>query len=99
VEPLILNSPQSRGLDPQGKTLAAGHEGEYQNRNLFGRDNPDLELIADLKDSGVTLHVCGQMLGFKNYERVWVNPAVIVVLGNAAALMTYQLKGYAFIIT
>ncbi len=68
-------------------------------RELFGRDNPDLELIDHLKQSGVTLHVCGQMLGFKGYEREWVNPAVSVVLGNAVALITYQLRGYAFIST
>ena len=67
-------------------------------RRLFGRDNPDLGLIDDLTGAGVTLHVCGQMLGFKEYPREWVNPAISIVLGNAVALITYQLRGYAFII-
>lgn len=60
-----------------------------------GVDNPNTDLIRQLKKAGVELYVCGQSLGDFNYKEEWINPDITVALSAQVVLPTYELKGYA----
>ncbi len=60
-------------------------------------DNPNQILIGRLRDSGVEIHVCGQALGERGFDRKAVLPEVQVDLAALTTLSTYQLRGFALI--
>ncbi len=65
--------------------------GSYVDR--YGVDNPNIELIKDLKRAGVKLSVCGQSLLASK-----VAPSeVLREVEIATSMTTYQLKGFAFL--
>lgn len=66
-------------------------------RDKHGFANPNLQLISELKKSGVTLYVCGQGLAEHDISQKDVNPAIGITLSALVAVPTYQLKGYAFL--
>ena len=66
-------------------------------RKKHGFANPNLQLIGELKKSGVTLYVCGQGLAEHHIAHKDVNPAVGIALSALVVVPTYQLEGYAFI--
>ncbi len=60
-----------------------------------GKDNPNTNIISQLKKAGVQLFVCGQSLADFNYQENWVNADITVALSAQVVLPTFQLKGYA----
>ena len=64
-------------------------------KSKFGINNPNIELIKDLKKNGVIFYVCGQALADNNYKHEWVNKDITVALSALTVVPTYQLKGYA----
>lgn len=66
---------------------------EYKSK--FGVDNPNIELIKELKKNGVILFVCGQALADLNFKHEWVNKDITIALSALTVVPTYQLKGYA----
>jgi intracellular sulfur oxidation DsrE/DsrF family protein len=66
-----------------------------QYKAKFGKDNPNIKLISELKKAGVQLYVCGQSLGDFEYQRDWVNKDITIALSAQVVLPTYQLMGYA----
>ncbi len=64
-------------------------------RQKFSQDNPNLDLIKQLKQAGVEIYLCGQSLIGHGYERDMVAPDVTIALSALTVLSTYQLRGYA----
>ncbi|MDP2088587.1 MAG: DsrE family protein [Flavobacteriaceae bacterium] len=76
-------------------TKSALSDTAYQ--KLFKTDNPNTELIQDLKNANVELYVCGQSYlanGFKLNEK---SPDVKLALSALTALVEYQNNGYLII--
>lgn len=66
-------------------------------RAKFGHPNPDLAVIAALKQAGVDVMVCGNALGDMQYTPAEVNPEVKVALSALSTLIILQDEGYALI--
>ncbi len=64
----------------------------YQKK--YELDNPNLQLIDELKDAGVELYVCGQSLLARNYDQSEVNPQIKIGLSMLTVVTTYMHKGY-----
>ena len=99
----LINVYASAGVMPNKMKLVAVIHGpatpivlnnkDYKKK--FGKDNPDLGVISELKKSGVVFYVCGQALADNNYDQKWVNPNITIALSALTVVPTYQLKGYA----
>lgn len=99
----LINVYASAGVMPNKMKLVAVIHGpatpivlnnkEYKAK--FGKDNPDIQVIKELKENGVQFYVCGQALADNNYDQKWVNPDITVALSALTVVPTYQLKGYA----
>ncbi len=63
----------------------------------FGRANPNLPVIAQLKKAGVGLYVCGQNLAFDHVDPATLTPDVKVASDALIVLMTLQNQGYALL--
>lgn len=77
-------------LDGGSMVLDNAH---YKKR--FGKDNPDLETIHELKAAGVQVVVCGQALAALGIEHSWVDPDVTIALSALSTIVMLQNQGYA----
>lgn len=99
----LINVYASAGMMPDEMKLVAVIHGpatpivldNQAFRSKFGRDNPNIKLIDELKKSGVTFYVCGQALADNSYQHKWVNKDITIALSALTVVPTYQLKGYA----
>lgn len=66
-------------------------------RAKFGKDNPNLDLIAKLKAAGVDVQVCGQALHGMHLDPAWVDPNVTLTLSALSDNIIYGNRGYAYI--
>lgn len=64
-------------------------------KERFGKDNPDLKVIHELKAAGVQIVVCGQALAALGIEHKWVDPDVTISLSALSTMIILQDKGYA----
>lgn len=71
------------------------HNAAY--RAKFGVDNPNLELIALLRQSGAQIHVCSQALAGNKIARENVVSGVQVDVSALTTLANLQLQGFALI--
>ena len=60
-------------------------------------DNPNLKVLAELKQSGVKLYVCAQMLLGMKVPFAALTPDVTVASDGLVVLMTFQNRGYALL--
>jgi intracellular sulfur oxidation DsrE/DsrF family protein len=65
---------------------------EYRRR--FGKDNPNLKLLEELKAAGVQIYLCGQTSGARNLPRAVVAPTVAFAWSAMVAHMTLDREGY-----
>ena len=68
----------------------------YQKK--YGIDNPNLELINQLKDAGVELYVCGQSLVARDYAFEDVNPQVETALSMLTVVTEKTMQGYQLMV-
>ena len=68
----------------------------YQKK--YGVDNPNLELISQLKEAGVELYVCGQSLVAREYAFEDVNPDVSIGLSMLTVVTEKMMKGYELLV-
>ena len=68
----------------------------YRQKN--GTDNPNLELISALKNSGAELYVCGQSLLARGYELDEVNPEIEIGLSMLTIVTEHMHKGYQLLV-
>ena len=64
----------------------------YQDK--FGRDNPNSNIIQQLKDSGVKLYVCSQATSSRNINNGDLNMNVIPAMSGIAVLSNHLLQGF-----
>lgn len=65
---------------------------EYKKR--FGKDNPNLKLIDELKAAGVQVILCGQTAASRNLPRNVVAPSVTFAWSAMVAHMALERDGY-----
>ena len=63
----------------------------------YGVDNPNIQLIRDLKNAGVRLTVCGQSLLYSKVVPSEVLDEIEIATSMLTTVTTHQLKGYAFL--
>ena len=68
----------------------------YQKK--YGVDNPNLELIQQLKEAGVELYVCGQSLVARKYAFEDVNPDIKIGLSMLTVVTEKMMKGYELLV-
>ena len=73
--------------------LKAFTNNEYY-KEQYKIDNPNLKLIADLKNVGSRFIACGQAMTFFDVKKENLLPDVKVSLTTQTVLSSYQLKGY-----
>lgn len=66
-------------------------------RKRFGTENPNLELIARLRDAGVRVILCGQTARSRGFDRAELQEPVELALSAMTALIALQQDGYALI--
>ena len=64
-------------------------------RKRFGTDNPDLQLVHELKAAGVQLYVCGQAMAAMKYDASELDPDFKVALSALSTIVILQQQGYA----
>lgn len=99
-----LNMLAIAGVSPKKVHIVAAIHGEatsivlneskYQEE--YGKSNPNLELMALLKEQGVELFVCAQATASRNIENSDLNQYITPALSALSVLSNYQLKGYVF---
>ena len=67
-----------------------GHD-EYRKR--FGKDNPNLKMLDELKAAGVRIYLCGQTAMGRNLPRAVVTPAVEMAYSAMVAHMALDREG------
>jgi intracellular sulfur oxidation DsrE/DsrF family protein len=65
---------------------------EYRKR--FGKDNPNLKLLDELKAAGVQIYLCGQTAMGRNLPRPVVAPSVSFAWSAMVAHMALERDGY-----
>lgn len=91
---IILHGPATKA--------ALSHEGYAKHANSYLTDkgktkNPNLELMAKLKEAGVKFFVCGQALAHHGYATSEVASEVEVAVSAATVNINLQMDGYAYI--
>lgn len=60
-----------------------------------GKDNPNIELIRDLKQAGVEFRACGQGLLSRKIDASQMNPDIQVDLWAMTSILNLQMRGFA----
>lgn len=61
-----------------------------QYHRLFGRDNPNLPLIAALREKGVDVSVCDRSVAFHHYKSDWIDKSVTHALPSPTTVSTLE---------
>lgn len=80
------------GMEAAPMVLDNAH---YKKR--FGKDNPNIKIIHDLKAAGIQVVVCGQALAGGGIEHSWVDPDVTIALSALSTITILQNQGYALL--
>ena len=99
----LVNTLAKNGVSADHRRIAAvfhqgGGEIVMKNdayRARFGRDNPNIALIHELKQAGVDLRVCGQGLLGRKIDQSQVLPDIQVDLWALTTMVNLQMRGYA----
>ena len=63
-------------------------------RAKYGKDNPNIPLIAALAKAGVEFRACGQAVVGRKIDPADVNPAIQIDLWAMTSFMNLQMKGF-----
>ena len=63
----------------------------------YGVNNPNLDLIQVLKESGVEFFICGQSMQARGVSETDLNPNIQIALSALTILIDYQRRGYQLI--
>ena len=72
-----------------GAVLDNGHY-----KRLFGTDNPNLEIIHQLRAAGVDVAVCGQAVAENQFDYGWINREVTLSLSALTTITVLETQGY-----
>lgn len=65
---------------------------EYRKR--YGKDNPNVALLDELKAAGVRIYLCGQTSVSRNLPREVVTPAATIAVSAMTAHLVLEREGY-----
>lgn len=65
-------------------------------KKKYGRDNPNLKILAELNEAGVQIKGCAQAMMKHHIDPTEMNPLVTPIFSRMTTVSTYQLKGYAY---
>ena len=65
-----------------------------QFRAAYGVDNPNLPLVAELRQAGVDVAVCGQAVAEHDIQYDWINPGITLALSGLTTVTTLEHQGY-----
>jgi intracellular sulfur oxidation DsrE/DsrF family protein len=68
----------------------------YQKK--YGVDNPNLDIIRQLKEAGVDFYICGQSLVARKYAFENVNPYITIALSMLTVVSEHTMKGYSLLV-
>ncbi|MDB6158479.1 MAG: dsrE/DsrF-like family protein [Gammaproteobacteria bacterium] len=63
-------------------------------RQKYGIDNPNLDLIRELRNAGVDVAVCGQAAAEHQDQYEWIAPEVTLALSALTTITTLEHQGY-----
>ncbi len=63
-------------------------------KKKYGKDNPNVALIAALKNAGVEFRACGQAVAGRKIDAKDINPDIQVDLWAMTTFMNLQMKGF-----
>lgn len=79
-----------------GATYSTLNNDQYQSK--YGVDNPNLNILQALNDSGVVdLFICGQSMIARRVDPTKISSFVKPATSMLTTVTTYQLKGYAML--
>lgn len=64
-------------------------------KKKYGVDNPNLQIIREMKEAGIHIYACGQSVSKFGIDPVHVNPDVEISVSRFTTVSTHQMKGYA----
>jgi intracellular sulfur oxidation DsrE/DsrF family protein len=101
----IYNLVRSGGAQPQQirmivvlhdkAAMAALSDAKY--RQVFGRANPNVELIQQLRQVGARVTLCSQSMGKSNLAASDINSDVEIVLSAMTTILQAQQDGYVLL--
>ncbi len=71
--------------------------GNEKFKEKFKVDNPNLQLIKELNDAGVTFYVCGQTMLKRKFDKSILVPEAKIASSGLTAITTFQLQGYVLV--
>lgn len=77
-------------------TPAALNDDAYNKYTNTTGGNPNLNLIRQLKNAGVTLYVCGQALNDYKFDATQVTPEITEALSALTVVTNYQEQHYVY---
>jgi intracellular sulfur oxidation DsrE/DsrF family protein len=80
----------------QGEAASAVLTNEAYRRR-FKVDNPNLDLLRELKRAGVELMVCSQMLAENDVPDSDISPEVAITLSALTDFAAYEARGYGYL--
>jgi intracellular sulfur oxidation DsrE/DsrF family protein len=66
-------------------------------KEQYGVSNPNLAVLAEMKNAGVALFVCGQNIASAKIDPATITPLVTIGSDALLVLMEYENAGYAYI--
>lgn len=101
----LLNALAATGVPAAQRKIAIVFHGpavygvldDESYREKYGVVNPNLKLLHSLRQAGVELFACGQMLHFRQIDPAKVAKDVQVATGAMIVNVTYQSRGYALL--
>ena len=65
-------------------------------KKKYGVDNPNIAILKELKDAGVTFVACGQAMHFFTINKEEMMPGIKISLTAQTVLSSYQLQHYVY---
>ncbi len=101
----MLNLHAAGGIKPENMDVVVAIHGDASYSVLdkkgyikkYAMENPNMELIRELKNAGVKLYICGQSLIARNNGFENINPEITIALSMLTVVTEYQGKGYGLL--
>jgi intracellular sulfur oxidation DsrE/DsrF family protein len=101
----LINLHAAEGVSPKNihvavvlrKSATYAVFGDELYQKSFKVDNPNRQLIKELKDAGVEFYVCGQTMIKRNTKQEQLMPGTKIASAGLTTISTLQLQGYTMI--
>ena len=63
-------------------------------RKKFNKDNPNLDILNQLRSNGVDLYICSQATASRNIRKIDLNRFAVSSISRLSVISNYQIQGY-----